>query len=109
MANARPLLVLGTHNLHKTRELTELIEGLPIELRTLADFDALAVEETGETFAANANLKSGVQARHLGQWVLAEDSGLMVDALGGAPGVYSARYSGPGATDESNNRKLLTA
>ncbi len=54
-------------------------------------------------------LKATQQARHLGQWVLADDSGLAVDALGGAPGVFSARYSGPDATDESNNQKLLEA
>ena len=65
--------------------------------------------EDGDTFAANAALKATQQARHLGQWVLADDSGLMVDALDGAPGVLSARYSGPGATDAGNNQKLLEA
>ena len=63
--------------------------------------------EDGDTFAANARLKATGYARHLGQWVLADDSGLAVDALGDRPGVFSARYSGPEATDESNNRLLL--
>ena len=77
-------------------------------MKTLADFSgAIEVEETGETFAANARLKATVQARHLKQWVLGEDSGLSVDALGGEPGVRSARFSDPGATDERNNALLL--
>jgi XTP/dITP diphosphohydrolase len=103
-----PVLVLGTHNRKKREELRELLEPGGLELRTLADFpQAVNVEETGDTFAANAALKATVQARHLGHWVLGEDSGLSVDALGGRPGVFSARYSGPGATDESNNQRLL--
>ena len=65
------------------------------------------MDETGQTFAENAALKATQQARHLNAWVLGEDSGLVVDALGGEPGVLSARFSGPGATDESNNRLLL--
>lgn len=102
------VLVLGTHNKKKRRELEDLLQRSPFTVRTLDDFpSALEVEETGSTFAANALLKASVQARHLGQWVLGEDSGLAVDALGGAPGVYSARFSGDGATDESNNRLLL--
>ncbi len=101
-------LVLGTHNKKKRGELEELLSPLGWSLLTLADLlSAIEVEETGETFAANAALKATVQAKHLQQWVLAEDSGLCVDALGGRPGVYSARYSDPGATDERNNLKLL--
>ena len=68
---------------------------------------AITVEETGDTFAANAALKASEQAVHLGAWVLGEDSGLSVDALGGRPGVYSARYAGPGASDGENNNLLL--
>ena len=103
-----PTLVLGTHNVKKGRELAELLLPLSVRLKTLADFDdPLHVVEDGETFAANAALKATQQARHLGEWVLGEDSGLAVDALKGAPGVYSARYSGEGATDDSNNEKLL--
>jgi len=102
------MLVLGTANRKKGLELAELLTPVGILLRTLADFpQAISVSEEGETFAANAALKAVRQARHLGRWVLGEDSGLMVDALGGAPGVLSARYSGPGVTDESNNRLLL--
>jgi XTP/dITP diphosphohydrolase len=105
---SRPLLVLGTANRKKGIELADLVAPLGIDVRTLADFpNALAVEETGDTFAANAELKAVQQAKHLKHWVLADDSGLAVDALGGAPGVYSARFAGPQATDEDNNRLLL--
>jgi XTP/dITP diphosphohydrolase len=69
--------------------------------------NAIDVVEDGETFAANAVLKATQQAQHLGRWVLADDSGLEVDALGGAPGVYSARFAGPKATDDENNQRLL--
>ncbi|HTQ38248.1 MAG TPA: RdgB/HAM1 family non-canonical purine NTP pyrophosphatase [Pirellulales bacterium] len=101
-------LVLGTHNRKKGLELAELLQPWGFQLLTLADLPAaIEVAETGETFAANAALKACGQAAHLKCWVLGEDSGLAVDALAGAPGVYSARFSGPGATDESNNRLLL--
>lgn len=101
-------LVLGTRNRKKLGELVELLAPLGIELRTLADFPtSIEVEETGDTFAENARLKAIQQAQQIGQWVLGEDSGLSVDALGGAPGVRSARFSDPGATDERNNRLLL--
>jgi len=101
-------LILGTHNVKKGRELAELLLPLGIELKTLADMDdPLHVVEDGETFAENAALKATQQARHLGEWVLGEDSGLAVDVLKGAPGVYSARFAGEGATDEANNLKLL--
>lgn len=103
-----PLLVLGTRNRKKGVELAQLLVPLGIKLATLADFPAaVEVEETGTTFAENAALKAIVQARHLNQWVLGEDSGLSVEALGGAPGVMSARWSGPEATDASNNAMLL--
>jgi XTP/dITP diphosphohydrolase len=104
----RPLLVLGTANRKKGIELGEVFAPVGLRLQTLADFpQAISVAESGDTFAANAALKAVEQAKHLGLWVLGEDSGLMVDALGGAPGVFSARYSGEGATDQSNNRLLL--
>lgn len=103
-----PLLVLGTHNRKKAVELVELLSPVGIEVQTLEAFpESIEVEETGTTFAENAALKASGQAKHLGQWVLGEDSGLVVGALNGAPGVYSARYSGPNATDESNNNLLL--
>lgn len=102
------LLVLGSRNRKKLVELAELLEPHGLALQTLADFPAaVEIEETGDTFAANARLKAVVQAQHLKQWVLGEDSGLSVDALGGAPGVLSARFSDPGATDERNNALLL--
>lgn len=103
-----PLLVLGTHNRKKGQEMAELLAPHGVELRTLADFpEAIEVVEDGDSFADNARLKAAQQAVHLQQWVLAEDSGLSVDALQGAPGIYSARYSGENATDHANNAKLL--
>ena len=109
-----PMLVLGTTNEGKLRELVELLAPYGIPCRSLRDLPgAVDVEETGATFAANAALKAGQQAAALGAWVLAEDSGLVVDALGGAPGIYSARFSGPvpagatGSTDDRNNALLL--
>ena len=104
---AKPVLVLGTANRKKGHELSGLWALTGLELKTLADFPAIDVVENGQTFAENAALKATVQAKHLGQWVLADDSGLMVDALDGTPGVFSARYSGPDASDDSNNRLLL--
>ena len=109
MANS-PVLVLGTHNNKKREELWELVAplNLGLKLLTLEDFEgALEVDEDGQTFAENARKKAAEQALHLGRWVLAEDSGLCVDALDGRPGVYSARFAGPDASDEDNNRLLL--
>ena len=101
-------LVLGTHNRKKGGELATLLAPYNFHLTTLAEFpESLTVAETGTSFAENAALKAGQQARHLKRWVMGEDSGLSVDCLDGAPGVFSARYSGATATDESNNRYLL--
>ena len=106
--STKPLLVLGSGNRKKAVELATLFAPLGIQLKTLADYEqALDVVEDGNTFAENAALKAVQQSKHLDQWVLAEDSGLSVDALKGAPGIYSARYSDPGATDESNTWLLL--
>lgn len=103
-------LVLGTRNRKKGIELRELLAPHGFTLKTLADFPAaVEVDETGATFGENAALKATLQARALGAWVLGEDSGLCVEALQLAPGVYSARYAGPQATDEDNNNKLLGA
>jgi XTP/dITP diphosphohydrolase len=103
-----PTLVLGTHNSKKGIELAELVAPLGLTARTLAEYpEAIEVVEDGDSFAANSRLKAVQQAKHLGEWVLGEDSGLCVEALGGAPGIYSARYSGENATDETNNAKLL--
>src|SRR5262245_47755010 len=102
------LLVLGSRNRKKLGELAELLMPHGLVVKTLADFpQSIEVEETGETFADNARLKAVQQAQRLGEWVLGEDSGLSVDALGSAPGVRSARFSDPGATDERNNALLL--
>ena len=107
MITAR-LLVLGSTNAGKLRELRTLLAGLPVDVRGLGDYpDAQPPEETGETFADNARLKALALARQLGCWVLADDSGLCVDALGGRPGVRSARYAGDDATDAANVAKLL--
>ena len=89
-------------------ELAELLAPRGFSVVTLEDVpNAIEVVEDGDSFAANARLKASQQAVHLGRWVLADDSGLAVDALGGAPGVYSARFAGPDATDQDNNRLLL--
>lgn len=101
-------IILGTTNAKKCLELRQLLEPLGIELISLAEVDdPLEVEETGQTFIDNARLKATAQAQHLGQWTIGEDSGLCVPFLNGAPGVYSARYSAPDATDARNNEKLL--
>lgn len=102
------LIVLGTHNQKKGVELRQLLQPFGFELKTLADIDnSIEVVEDGDSFEANARLKASQQATHLGEWVLGEDSGLCVDALGGKPGIYSARFSGPDATDQKNNDHLL--
>lgn len=101
-------LVIGTRNRKKGAELAEILSPAGFAAVTLADLpNAIDVVETGDTFAANAALKATQQARHLGRWVLADDSGLEVEALDGAPGIHSARFSGPDATDQQNNRHLL--
>jgi XTP/dITP diphosphohydrolase len=101
-------LVIGTTNRAKGRELAELLAPHGFRVLTLQDFPpAPDVEEDGQTFAENARKKAAEQARRLGAWVLADDSGIEVAALGGRPGVYSARYAGPTATDADNNALLL--
>jgi XTP/dITP diphosphohydrolase len=107
MSKTSPL-VIGTANRKKGVELEELFTNVGVKLLTLADFPPLSpIPEDGETFAANAILKASGYAKLLGQWVLADDSGLLVDALHGEPGVFSARYAGPEATDVQNNHVLL--
>lgn len=101
-------IVLGTHNQKKGIELDELLRLHGLKVLTLRDFDdPMHVIEDGTSFAENAAKKASQQAVHLNRWVLGEDSGLVVDALDGAPGIYSSRFSGPNADDESNNRQLL--
>lgn len=102
-------LILGTHNQKKCGELRVLLEPLGLKLLSLAEVPgSIEVEETGSTFIENARLKASQQAVHLKQWTIGEDSGLCVPGLSGEPGVYSARYSDPGATDQRNNEKLLS-
>jgi len=99
-------IVLASRNPGKLRELRALLDGLPAELVSADEAGAPDVEETGTTFEENAELKALAVARATGCRAVADDSGLAVDALDGAPGVRSARYSEEG-TDEANNRKLL--
>lgn len=101
-------LVVGSRNKKKIGEIAGLLAPFGILVKGVSEFDGVPeVDETGSTFSENAALKASATARCLKQWVLAEDSGIMVDTLNGAPGIYSARYSGPGATDELNNEKLI--
>ena len=103
----RPVVV-ATRNRHKIEEIRLLLDGLPVRLLTLDEAGVKGeLAEDGATFAENAAAKAEQAAAACGKWCLADDSGLEVDALGGRPGVISARYSGPGATDASNNAKLV--
>ena len=96
--------VMATHNKHKITELQRILEPLGIQVTTA---ELPEVEETGTTFEENAQLKARSACRATGLPSVADDSGISVDALGGAPGVYSARYAGPDATDADRNQKLL--
>ena len=96
--------IIATHNRHKLSELERILTPLKIDAAT-AQLDE--VEETGATFAENAFLKAEAACRQTGMPAVADDSGLMVDALNGAPGVYSARYAGEGASDMDRIQKLL--
>jgi XTP/dITP diphosphohydrolase len=109
MADRAPLvLVLATRNRGKVRELEALLADLPVRVRTLDDYpDVPVLPEVGRTFAENATGKAAAVARATGQVALADDSGLEVDALGGAPGVDSATFLGPHATDDDRNRWVL--
>jgi XTP/dITP diphosphohydrolase len=100
-------LVLASGNAGKLRELRSLLDGRGIEVRSQDEFGVPEVDETGLTFVENAILKARQAAAHTGLPAVADDSGLEVDALDGAPGIYSARYAGPGASDQANVEKLL--
>lgn len=101
-------LILASRNKKKLGELVELLGDLPLELADLSGYpQAPEVDETGDTFAVNAELKAVQVAKALGRWTVGEDSGLVVPALGGQPGVYSARYAGVHGDDAANNAKLL--
>jgi XTP/dITP diphosphohydrolase len=103
-----PVLVVGTRNRKKLEEIVEILGDLGLDVRDLSGWpDAPEVVEDGATFEANARKKGSELARHLQQWVLGEDSGLVVPGLNGRPGVYSARYAGKQGDDEANNDRLL--
>ena len=102
-------IVLASHNRGKMEEMRTILAGYGVELVLQSELGVnIEVEETGTTFRENALLKAHAVADATGMPAISDDSGLMVDALNGAPGVYSARYSGEGATDEKNNAKLLS-
>lgn len=102
-------VVLASGNTGKLREFRELLRDCGLSVRPQADFDVPEAEETGLSFVENALLKARNAARHTGLAALADDSGLEVDALQGQPGIYSARFAGPGAGDAANNARLLAA
>lgn len=110
MDDPAPKLLLATGNAHKAREIRLVLSDLAAELLTFKDFPGIpAVEEDGGTLEENAAKKALSGARFSGLWTLADDTGLEVEALDGAPGVRSARYAGPDCDFEKNNRKLLLA
>lgn len=109
MLTTKKELVLASNNAGKVREITQLLADMRISVRPQTDFGAPEVEETGLSFVENAILKARSAAKQSNLPAIADDSGIEVDALRGAPGIYSARYAGVGASDAENNRKLLEA
>jgi XTP/dITP diphosphohydrolase len=103
----KPALVIATQNMHKLREIRKILGPLPHRVLGLDRFPPYIVRETGKTLAENALLKARKGLKMTGAACLSDDSGLEVDALEGAPGVYSARYAGPACSFDDNNRKLL--
>jgi XTP/dITP diphosphohydrolase len=104
----KSVLLVATTNRGKAREIAASLAGLPVRIRSLADEGVRAVcPETGKTFEANARAKAEFYSRLTGRLTLADDSGLEIEALHGAPGVHSARFSGPKATDPKNIAKVL--
>jgi len=102
------ILVIATRNKGKTAEIKRFLKGYPVEIKNLDDFGPIPqIKENGDTFDENAYKKASFTARVLGLPALADDSGLLVEALNGAPGIYSARYAGEAATDEERCLKLL--
>ncbi len=102
-------IVLASNNAGKVREFNQLLAGSELEVIPQSEFQVEEIEETGLTFVENALLKARNAAQHTGLPAIADDSGLEVDALEGAPGIYSARYAGAGASDRQNLEKLLEA
>jgi XTP/dITP diphosphohydrolase len=107
--HSRKPLVIASGNRGKLREFRALLEGLPFEVIAQSDLGVSPVEETGASFLENALLKARHAARLTSAAAIGDDSGLEVDALGGAPGIYSARYAGPEADDAANNARLQAA
>jgi XTP/dITP diphosphohydrolase len=106
--NKSMTLVIATSNPGKTAEIRDMLQSFPVNIKNLADFGPIPpVEEDGDTFDDNAYQKASFVSKVLGLPALADDSGLVVEALDGAPGVYSARYAGENATDEQRYTKLL--
>jgi XTP/dITP diphosphohydrolase len=102
-------IVFATGNEGKVREVREMLDGMGIELVSLSDYAHVPeIVEDGKSFLENALKKAKIISEFTGETVLADDSGLQVDTLGGEPGIYSARYAGESATDEENNAALLT-
>ncbi len=104
-------VVVATQNAGKLHEIADVLRTIPIVVEGLKNYPAVLPmpEETGSSFEANARLKAHHVWSQLGGWVLADDSGLSCEDLEGAPGIYSARFAGPQATDEENNQKLIAA
>src|SRR6516162_5668984 len=103
-----PVIVVGTRNAKKREEILEILGDLGLEFADLTRWpEAPEVVEDGTTFEANARKKAVELAKALDQWVLGEDSGLVVPALNGRPGIYSARYAGKQGDDAANNARLL--
>jgi XTP/dITP diphosphohydrolase len=100
-------IVLASSNPGKVREINQLLTGLGLQVRPQSELGVIDAEETGLTFVENAILKARNAAQHTGLPAIADDSGLEVDALAGAPGIYSARFAGEGASDQANIEKLL--
>ena len=102
-------LYVATKNQHKLKEIKEILADVDVRSVYEVVDDSIDVEETGNTFLENASLKAKTLSKMVEGYVIADDSGISVDVLDGAPGVYSARFAGPNATDEQNNEKLFNA
>jgi XTP/dITP diphosphohydrolase len=110
IAKRKPEIIVATRNRGKLREIRRILKSLGFRARGLMDFEDLPeVEEDGRSFVENALKKARYYSTYFGRPALADDSGLEVDTLGGAPGVYSARYAGEKASDQENRKKLLEA
>lgn len=102
-----PVIYLATGNLHKLEEIRAMVHDLPLQILAAGDLGVVDWEETGNNFAANAQIKVEALANLTQEAILADDSGLVVPALRGEPGIYSSRYAGPNASDQQNMDKLI--